>query len=76
MSVINFSDSQVKEMSEPGTVIGQLTTEDEDLDQTHTYTLMDNAGGRVLLNGTTLQVRLQKNCLKMNSLMACQSNTF
>lgn len=64
-------------MSEPGTVIGQLTTEDEDLDQTHTYTLMDNAGGRVLLNGTTLQVRLQKiTCkLKMNSLMACQSNT-
>lgn len=60
MSVINFSDSQVKEMSEPGTVIGQLTTDDEDLDQTHTYTLMDNAGGRVLLNGTTLQVRLQK----------------
>lgn len=47
-------------MSEPGTVIGQLTTEDEDLDQTHTYTLMDNAGGRVLLNGTTLQVKLQK----------------
>lgn len=60
MSVINFSDSQVKEMSEAGTVIGQLTTEDEDLDQTHTYTLMDNPGGRVLLNGTTLQVRLQK----------------
>lgn len=60
MSAINFSDSQVKEMSEAGTVIGQLTTEDEDLDQTHTYTLMDNPGGRVLLNGTTLQVRLQK----------------
>lgn len=47
-------------MCEPGTVIGHLTTEDEDLDQTHTYTLLDDAGGRVLINGTTLQVQSQK----------------
>lgn len=60
MFFIHLSNFQVKEMCEPGTVIGNLTTEDEDLDQTHTYTLLDDAGGRVLINGTTLQVQSQK----------------
>lgn len=60
MFFIHLSNFQVKEMCEPGTVIGHLTTEDEDLDQTHTYTLLDDAGGRVFINGTTLQVQSQK----------------
>jgi hypothetical protein len=39
-----------------GTVIGQLLTDDPDVGQTHSYTLVDNARGRVSINGNTLQV--------------------
>ena len=45
-------------MSESGTTIGQFSTEDPDHSQTHTYTLVNDAAGRFLIKGTSLQVKV------------------
>ena len=45
-------------MSGPGTTIGQLSTEDPDFSQTHTYTLVNDAAGRFLIKGTSLLVKV------------------
>ena len=43
-------------MSAVGTLVGDLVTEDPDIDQTFTYTLTDNAGGRFALDGNQVKV--------------------
>ncbi len=43
---VGLSDSIVLEHSQTGTVIGSLWTNDPDFDDTFTYTLTDDAGGR------------------------------
>ncbi|XP_062574138.1 protocadherin Fat 4-like [Saccostrea cucullata] len=53
---ISLSNNKVKEMSDPGTIIGHLVTRDPDFSQIHTYRLLDDAGGRILIQGNTVQV--------------------
>jgi hypothetical protein len=43
-------------MSAVGTLVGDLVTEDPDIDQTFIYTLTDNAGGRFVLHGNQVKV--------------------
>ncbi|XP_061173276.1 protocadherin Fat 4-like [Saccostrea echinata] len=58
---VSLLNNKVKEMSDPGTIIGQIVTGDPDFNQTHTYKLLDDAGGRVLIQGKTLQVAAKGN---------------
>lgn len=39
------------------TVVGNLTTSDDDVDQTHTYQLVDSAGGRFKISGSLVKVK-------------------
>ncbi len=53
---IALSQSGVDENSANGTVIGILTTTDPDAADLHTYTLLNDAGGRFGINGNQLVV--------------------
>ena len=53
---LRLSDDTVAENTENGTTVGILVGEDEDPDETFTYTLLDNAGGRFALDGDQLVV--------------------
>lgn len=53
---ISLSNNSVAENSTSHTVVGLLSTTDADATDTHTYTLLDNAGGRFQLAGNQLQV--------------------
>ncbi len=53
---IALSNSSIDENSPNGTVIGILSTADEDSMDTHTYKLIDNANGRFALNGKEIVV--------------------
>lgn len=53
---IALSQATVAENSDTGTVIGQLTSLDPDSGDTHTYELVDDAGGRFQIVGDQLQV--------------------
>jgi large repetitive protein len=54
---LDLSGSAVAENSLSGTVIGLLSTVDLDLQDSHTYTLMDDAGGQFQIVGNQLQVK-------------------
>ncbi|MEE1611610.1 hypothetical protein [Microvirga sp. CF3016] len=54
---ITLSDNSVFEDSQTGTVIGSLWTLDPDFDDTFTYTLTDDAGGRFEIVGDNLVVK-------------------
>ena len=54
---LSLSNRTVAENSAGGTVIGQLSTSDPDLGDSHVYTLVDNAGGRFQIVGDRLQVK-------------------
>ncbi|HPM85381.1 MAG TPA: cadherin repeat domain-containing protein, partial [Candidatus Anammoximicrobium sp.] len=53
---IALTPDSVPENSPGGTLIGLLTTEDPDPDETLTYTLLDDAGGRFEIDGDQLVV--------------------
>ncbi|WP_439341614.1 putative Ig domain-containing protein [Vacuolonema iberomarrocanum] len=53
---IDLSANQVIENSGGGTVIGQLSTDDPDGEDSHVYTLLDDAGGRFEIVDDRLQV--------------------
>ena len=53
---INLSNIFVDENSSQGTIIGNLSTVDPDVGDTHSYTLLNDADGRFILNGNLLQV--------------------
>ena len=53
---IALSESSVDENSANGIVIGTLSTTDPDATDLHTYTLLDDAGGRFGINGNQLVV--------------------
>ncbi len=53
---IALSNSSIDENSPIGTIIGNLSTADEDSGDTHMYKLIDNANGRFNLNGKELVV--------------------
>jgi Ca2+-binding RTX toxin-like protein len=53
---VALSTSTVAENSANGTVVGSLSTTDPDAGETFTYTLVDNAGGRFALSGSTVTV--------------------
>jgi Ca2+-binding RTX toxin-like protein len=53
---INLSNSSINENSSNGTIIGNLSTLDPDLGDTHSYTLINNAVGRFTLDGNKLLV--------------------
>ena len=53
---IGLSYNRVDEQSANGTVIGNLSTIDPDISDTHTYTLLNDADGRFTLNGSILEV--------------------
>jgi Ca2+-binding RTX toxin-like protein len=53
---INLSKSSINENSSNGTIIGNLSTLDPDLGDTHSYTLINNADGRFTLDGNKLLV--------------------
>ncbi|MCA2719621.1 Calx-beta domain-containing protein [Microcystis sp. M169S2] len=53
---IQISKNTIDENSPNGTVIGTLTTTDPDPNNTFTYSLVDNAGGRFAINGNQLIV--------------------
>jgi len=53
---IALTPDSVPENSPGGTLIGLLTTDDPDPDETFTYTLLDDAGGRFEINGDILVV--------------------
>ncbi|NJO64561.1 MAG: hypothetical protein HC836_42400 [Richelia sp. RM2_1_2] len=41
-----------------GIVVGNLTTADPDADNSHTYTLVDDAGGRFAISGNKIVVAM------------------
>ena len=51
-----LSSSSIPENSRAGAVVGSLSTADFDLEDVHTYALLDDAGGRFQLVGSTIQV--------------------
>jgi Ca2+-binding RTX toxin-like protein len=53
---INLSNSSINENSSNGTIIGNLSTLDPDVGDTHSYTLINNADGRFTLDGNKLLV--------------------
>ncbi|NJK58457.1 MAG: tandem-95 repeat protein [Pleurocapsa sp. SU_5_0] len=53
---INLSNISIDENSSQGTIIGNLSTLDPDVGDTHSYTLLNDADGRFILNGNLLQV--------------------
>jgi Ca2+-binding RTX toxin-like protein len=53
---IALSQSSVDENSFNNTVIGSLTTTDPDVDEVHTYTLLNDADGRFAINGNQIVV--------------------
>ncbi|MGD1805405.1 DUF4347 domain-containing protein [Dapis sp. BLCC M126] len=53
---ISLDNNTVAENSENGTVIGTLTTTDSDVDDTHTYTLLDDGDGRFVVDGDRILV--------------------
>ncbi|MEH1899398.1 MAG: putative Ig domain-containing protein [Nostoc sp.] len=55
-TAINLTGNTVAENSSTGIVIGQLSSVDPDPDDTYTYILEDNAGGRFRIVGNQLQV--------------------
>jgi large repetitive protein len=55
-TAISLSNSSVAETSPTGTVIGTLSTQDPDRNDSFTYTLTNNAGGRFQIVGNQLQV--------------------
>ncbi|MCV3217086.1 Ig-like domain-containing protein, partial [Plectonema radiosum NIES-515] len=55
-TAINLTHNTVAENSAVGTVIGELSSIDPDSGDTHTYTLIDNAGGRFQIVDNKLQV--------------------
>jgi RHS repeat-associated protein len=54
---VELSDSVIAENSPNGTVIGQLSTVDPDLQDHHVYSLLDDAQGRFQIVGSQLQVK-------------------
>ncbi len=53
---IVIDNNNITENSDTGTVIGQLSTADADGGDTHTYTLVDDGGGRFTIEGDRLVV--------------------
>jgi hypothetical protein len=53
---ITLSKNSIAENSPTGTVIGNLSAIDPDANDSHTYTLLNNAGGRFSLEGNKLKV--------------------
>ncbi|MDJ0728888.1 MAG: hypothetical protein QNJ33_02740 [Crocosphaera sp.] len=55
-TAINLDNITIDENSANDTVIGNLTTSDPNGEDTHTYTLIDDAGGRFTLSGNQIIV--------------------
>ncbi len=53
---ITTNTADVKENSADGTIISQLVTEDQNEEDSHTYTLLDDAGGRFAIDDNQLIV--------------------
>ncbi|MBW4492349.1 MAG: putative Ig domain-containing protein [Oscillatoria princeps RMCB-10] len=53
---ITLSKNSIAENSPTGTVIGNLSALDPDSNDSHTYTLLNNAGGRFSIDGNKLKV--------------------
>lgn len=53
---ITLSNATLSERSERDAVVGTLQAVDPSLDDSHTYELVDDAGGRFRIEGTTLHV--------------------
>ena len=53
---INLSNTSIDENSSNGTIIGNLSTVDPDLGDTYSYTLLNNAEGRFVIDGSQLKV--------------------
>ncbi|MEQ9235057.1 DUF4347 domain-containing protein [Coleofasciculus sp. E2-BRE-01] len=53
---IDLDNQTVAENASPGTVVGELSTIDPDTDDRHTYTLIDDAGGRFAIAENQLLV--------------------
>ncbi|WP_017719459.1 putative Ig domain-containing protein [Kamptonema formosum] len=53
---ITLSKNSIAENSPTGTVIGNLSAIDPDSNDSHTYTLLNNAGGRFSIDGNKLKV--------------------
>lgn len=55
-TLISLSNATIAENSANGTVIGLLSTTDEDVADAHTYSLISNPGGRFTIVGNELRV--------------------
>jgi len=53
---IVLSNNAIAENSDSNTLVGTLTTVDADIDDTHTYTLLDDSEGRFAIDGNRLIV--------------------
>ena len=53
---INLSNTSIDENSSDGTIIGNLSTVDPDVDDTYSYTLLNSADRRFVINGSQLKV--------------------
>jgi hypothetical protein len=51
-----ISNNSVLENRANGTAVGSLSASDPDLNETFTYTLLNNAGGRFAIDGSNLVV--------------------
>jgi VCBS repeat-containing protein len=55
-TALSLSSQSVAENSAIGTVVGTVATTDQDLADTHTYALVDDAGGRFAINRATGEI--------------------
>ncbi len=53
---VTLSGSGVKENAANGTIVGNLVAVDPDVGDTHTFTFVDNAGGRFAISGNRIVV--------------------
>ena len=74
-TMISLSGNTVAENAANGTVVGTASTSDLDAGDTHTYSLIDNAGGRFAINSATGQITVTDGTLLDYDTAASQNIT-
>ena len=73
-SSIQLSSQQMAENSDIDTVVGVLSTTDQDTSQSHSYKLTDSASGRFRIDGKTLKVAINNSDCLQNGGEFCKFN--
>ena len=74
-SNISLTPSNVRENPEEGLLVGTLTANDEDIGQTHRFTLLDSASGRFkLVNNSEIRIAISNANCRLHGGKACLFN--